>query len=162
MFAEVMAVAAARASERFLLPRVESWSRGAEGERVVGELLESFTDAGWRVMHDVTVGSRGNIDHLLIGPGGVFTVETKNPRSGRVYDAMLTQAYAQKKLVERMIQRDVTALLVFSHIAVRRRRRRGVDVLSAFDVYAHLARRPAVLAPADVERITATLRAALA
>jgi nuclease-like protein len=49
---------------------------GAAGERAgwwLGRLPE-----GWFVFHDVPVGHRGaNIDHLVIGPGGVFTVNTK-------------------------------------------------------------------------------------
>ena len=55
-----------------------AWRRGAPGERVTGFWLDRLPD-GWVVFHDVPVGARGaNVDHLVIGPGGVFTVNTKN------------------------------------------------------------------------------------
>jgi len=40
---------------------------------------------GWRVLHSVPVGN-GNtdIDHVVIGPPGVFTLNTKNHLGGRV------------------------------------------------------------------------------
>jgi Nuclease-related domain len=36
---------------------------------------------GWAVLHDLAVpGSRANIDHLVIGPGGVFVIDSKQYR----------------------------------------------------------------------------------
>jgi hypothetical protein len=50
---------------------------GAAGEPGAGWWLGRLPE-GWFVFHDVPVGHRGaNIDHLVIGPGGVFTVNTK-------------------------------------------------------------------------------------
>jgi Nuclease-related domain len=155
------AILAVQASERLLLQDAQNWGQGARGERVVGELLESLTADGWRVMHDVRVGQRGNIDHLVLGPGGVFTVETKSTH-GRLHPSMLKQAYAQKKLVERITQRPAHALLVFSTAKLRPSTRRGVGVMAAGDLAAHLAQRPVSLAPAEVDRLATTLRAALA
>jgi hypothetical protein len=55
-----------------------AWRRGADGEQVTGLWLGRLP-AGWHVFHDIPVGERGaNIDHLVIGPGGVFTINTKN------------------------------------------------------------------------------------
>jgi nuclease-like protein len=55
-----------------------AWRRGASGERITGSWLGRLPD-GWFVFHDIPVGRRGaNIDHLVIGPGGVFTINTKN------------------------------------------------------------------------------------
>jgi nuclease-like protein len=55
-----------------------AWRRGGEGEERVGQLLERLP-TGWYAFHDLTVGSRGaNLDHLVIGPGGVFVLNTKN------------------------------------------------------------------------------------
>jgi hypothetical protein len=52
---------------------------GAKGEEAVGPRLERLVKHGWCVLHSVPVG-KGNsdIDHLLIGPGGLYTVNTKN------------------------------------------------------------------------------------
>jgi hypothetical protein len=61
-----------------------SWKKGATGERIVGLQLRRLDRTTWHVFHDVPVGSRGaNIDHVVIGPAGVFTVNTKH-RKGRV------------------------------------------------------------------------------
>jgi hypothetical protein len=50
--------------------------QGIEGERAVGQFLERLRGAGYEVFHDV-VATGFNIDHVLIGPAGVFSVETK-------------------------------------------------------------------------------------
>jgi len=47
-----------------------------DGEKAVGQLLEELREKGYRVLHDI-VGDNFNVDHLLIGPKGVFTIETK-------------------------------------------------------------------------------------
>jgi Nuclease-related domain len=62
---------------RYVMPLVERRDRGASGEEHVGSLLEQISDDGWRVIHDASLG-RGNVDHILIGPPGVLTVETKS------------------------------------------------------------------------------------
>ena len=56
-----------------------AWRVGAYGEETVGARLMKLEEHGWRVLHSVPVGNRGSdIDHLLIGPGGVWTINTKN------------------------------------------------------------------------------------
>jgi hypothetical protein len=56
---------------------VESWRDGAEGERKAEKTLKPLERAGWRVVHDVQNG-RGNYDHVAVGPGGVYLLESKN------------------------------------------------------------------------------------
>jgi hypothetical protein len=52
---------------------------GADGEEAVGPRLERLVKRGWHVLHSIPVGDRGSdIDHLLIGPGGLYTINTKN------------------------------------------------------------------------------------
>ncbi|MFB7178030.1 nuclease-related domain-containing protein [Streptomyces sp. NPDC056257] len=59
----------------------DSWRTGLAGERRVGEELDRLTRRGWRVLHSVPLPRQVDIDHLLIGPGGVFTINTKrHPR----------------------------------------------------------------------------------
>lgn len=56
-----------------------AWRVGANGEETVGARLEKLRGHGWYVLHAVPVGERGSdIDHVLIGPGGVWTLNTKN------------------------------------------------------------------------------------
>ncbi len=58
-------------------PDPERWWRGAEGERATGDLLDELPRR-WSVLHDLRVpGSRANIDHLVIGPRGVWVIDTK-------------------------------------------------------------------------------------
>jgi hypothetical protein len=61
-----------------------AWRVGAGGEETVGSRLEKLVKHGWHVLHSVPVGERGSdIDHVVIGPGGVFTVNTKTHPDGR-------------------------------------------------------------------------------
>jgi hypothetical protein len=61
-----------------------AWRRGAEGEEEVGWQLRKLGD-GWKVIHGVPVGTGdSDIDHVVIGPPGVFTLNTKNHLGGRV------------------------------------------------------------------------------
>lgn len=55
------------------------------GERMTAEELEPLLQQGWRVFHDVPAESgkqEFNIDHVAVGPGGVFSIETKMRRKG--------------------------------------------------------------------------------
>jgi hypothetical protein len=55
-----------------------AWRRGARGERRTARALRKLVRHGWTVLHDVAVpDSRANGDHLLIGPPGVFLVDSK-------------------------------------------------------------------------------------
>lgn len=65
-----------------------AWRVGANGEETVGGRLEKLAKHGWHVLHAVPVGQRGSdIDHVIIGPGGVYTINTKNHPGGRVWVA---------------------------------------------------------------------------
>jgi len=49
---------------------------GMRGEMAVAEELDALREQGYRVFHDFP-GDGFNVDHVFIGPGGVFVVETK-------------------------------------------------------------------------------------
>jgi hypothetical protein len=49
---------------------------GCEGELAVGQELEKLRHAGFYIYHDFP-GDRFNIDHVVVGPKGVFAIETK-------------------------------------------------------------------------------------
>ena len=54
------------------------WSRGARGERRTAEYLEPLLAHGFVILHDRQIpGSRANIDHVAIGPSGIYVIETK-------------------------------------------------------------------------------------
>ncbi len=55
---------------------------GFMGERVVGDGLNQLMAVGYQVFHDVPFDGF-NIDHVVVGPWGVFAVETKTRRKPR-------------------------------------------------------------------------------
>ncbi len=77
-----------------------SWRVGADGEAQVAALLADLTRpswwdrlrgraSGWFVLHSVELGDgrgrvRGDVDHLVIGPPGVVSINTKHHPAGRV------------------------------------------------------------------------------
>jgi hypothetical protein len=55
-----------------------AWQRGAQGERRTARLLDRLTRDGFVAFHDLAVpGSPANVDHLVIGPTGVFVIDSK-------------------------------------------------------------------------------------
>lgn len=73
-----------------LLLRRSKTARRAAVESATGKVLATLAREGWQVEHDLPH-ERGNIDHVALGPGGLFLLETKNLR-GRitVEDGVLT------------------------------------------------------------------------
>jgi hypothetical protein len=170
LLSEVVLLASIFLILRFVLPLVERRDRGASGEEHVGGLLDEMADSGWEVIHDASLG-RGNVDHILIGPAGVFTVETKSHggpiRVGRLHGAVLSQAQAQRKAIERVTGMPVEPLLVFSRAWVDRplARRKGVRVLPARMLLGYLSRREPALSRSEIGRahslvVTALLESA--
>jgi hypothetical protein len=68
------------ATKRITLLEIEgaAMKRGAEGESVVGRILDKFPD-GYFVINDLTT-PYGNLDHVVVGPTGVFMIDAKNWR----------------------------------------------------------------------------------
>jgi Nuclease-related domain/Excalibur calcium-binding domain len=63
-----------------LMRSAEMYERGAQGEKATGAILDALQADGWAVLHDVRWPGRprANIDHIAIGPGGVFVIDSKN------------------------------------------------------------------------------------
>jgi Nuclease-related domain len=144
--AEVGLLAAIFAISRWVLPLVERHDRGALGEEHVGRLLDGgLLEHGWHVVHDASFG-HGNVDHIVIGPCGVFTVETKSHPGPiyvrRLHGAVLGQAQAQRRVVEAIVGEQVDPLVVYSRAWVDRplSRRKGVRVVPAAMLLSYLER----------------------
>jgi hypothetical protein len=61
---------------------------GLRGEQAVAEASQEVADCGYRAFHDFPGGENWNIDHIVVGPPGVFLIETKarsrvRPRRGQ-------------------------------------------------------------------------------
>lgn len=163
---EVALLAFIFAVSRYVLPLVDRRDRGASAEEHVGRMLEQLPATRWHVIHDASFG-RGNIDHILIGPAGLFTVETKSHpgpvRVGRVHGATIRQAQAQRDAIEHVLGVPVEPLLVFSRAWVDRplARRKGVRVLPARVLLTHLRKRKETLSREQVDDVHERLKQAL-
>ena len=63
------------------LRRRENLRLGFDAERAVGQELNNLVSMGYKVFHDIP-GEKFNIDHIVVGPTGVFCIETKGrPKS---------------------------------------------------------------------------------
>jgi hypothetical protein len=154
---EIALLASMFVISRYVLPLVERRDRGASGEEHVGGLLEQLRAGDWQVIHDASLG-RGNVDHILVGPPGIFTVETKSHpgpvRVARVHGQTLNQAQAQRRAIERVTGLPVEPLLVFSRAWVDRplARRKGVRVVPARMLLGYLGRLRRTLTHEQIER----------
>ena len=81
---------AQRAKAQRLLASADRWERGAQGEAAAADKLRDLPPL-FTVLHDLQVpGSAANIDHLVIGPSGVFVVDAKRySQPLRVADGMV-------------------------------------------------------------------------
>ena len=106
----------------------EAWRVGADGEERVARKLDRLERDGYRVLHDARpAGSRANIDHVVIGPTGVLTIETKNyggkvklsrplfarettaTHNGRRLDGVVDQALHEAEVVASIVRSAFTA-----------------------------------------------------
>ncbi|MEU3630733.1 nuclease-related domain-containing protein [Streptomyces fradiae] len=58
-------------------PKLRSWKDGLVGERLTGKRLDRLRRHGWFTLHAVQWATGTDIDHLAIGPAGVFTINSK-------------------------------------------------------------------------------------
>lgn len=151
---------------RLVLPLLDRRDRGASGEEHVGGLLETLASEGWQVIHDASLG-RGDVDHIVIGPAGAFTIETKShpgPIAVRhVHGRVLRQARAQGQLLEKAVDMPVEPLIVYSRAWVDRprARRKGVRVMPARMLLDYLRQCEASLSAQDVRLADQRLQRAL-
>jgi Nuclease-related domain len=163
---EAVAIAAIAAVDAKAAPLVDRWGRGADGEERVGQILDGLREDGWLTLHDVQLG-RGNVDHVVIGPAGIYTIETKAHRgrinTDTVDTRMLKQAYAEAKLVEGITALRVQPLLVFSnaYLTPAVSHRCGVVILPARMLARHLRHRGGNIPAARVAEVDARLAAAV-
>ena len=165
-----------------------AWQTGAEGEVRTGRLLEPLEAEGFRILHDRKIpGSRANIDHIVIGPPGIFVVETKSFMGslqlrgndvfvgGRRKTGMIDEVKREALAVETALTTEIAAhgWTVTPVICVHRAdlpwlqsEVGGVRIVSGKDLVQRLRKADHVLLPADVERLAALadarLRSALA
>jgi hypothetical protein len=152
-------------------PDAAAWRRGAAGERRTARLLDPLERHGWAVLHDLAIpGSRANIDHLVIGPGGVFVIDSKHYRgrlqldgSGRLWHGRYPLALALRAVdfeadqaAQALVDPDVVVVPIVAvhgaQVPWGKVVMNGVPVVSARRLPSMLRALPAVLGP---ERVAA-------
>ena len=78
---------------------------GLAGERAVAELLELTAHDGFWVVHDLR-GEGFNVDHVIVGTQGVFTIETKTLSKPSVGDARVRFDGATLTVESHSLDRD--------------------------------------------------------
>ena len=62
--------------------QLDQLALGIKGERAVADALDQLRERGYRIFHDIHERDY-NIDHAIIGPGGIFAIETKTHRKAK-------------------------------------------------------------------------------
>jgi hypothetical protein len=152
--------------------QARTWQRGAQGERHTARLLDRLTRDGYVVFHDLAVpgNTSANVDHLVIGPTGVFVIDSKQ-WTGSVQqgadglawhnhyrlDRTLETARWEADTISRLLGTRVQPLLSVHGAYVHGG---GLHAQGVAIVPAHLLRSALgydrVLSDADVEVLTAT------
>jgi hypothetical protein len=103
------------------------WFLGLLGEYRVNSILESMNDRGFDSIWGVKInGENGDLDHIAVGPTGVWVIETKNSdgiinfdegtltRNGVPYPGEpLSKTYRKSKVVERYLAGNGLSVSVY-------------------------------------------------
>ncbi|MFD9406711.1 nuclease-related domain-containing protein [Streptomyces sp. NPDC059989] len=139
----------------------------------MGDAFDALEADGWRILHCVPLPGAGRIDHLLIGPAGIFCVRTVPGRRQRavVGDLLLTVGRAEPRPDPRWTRRAAaraTAALtapVTPALALVEPSRlevaptlRDIRILQPLTAARDLTGSPTTLKPPDVEALFTTAR----
>ncbi|MFI9319659.1 nuclease-related domain-containing protein [Kitasatospora aureofaciens] len=146
--------------------------RGLEGEQIVGSRLGALKTAGWKVLHGVPLPSGSDIDHVVIGPPGVFTVNSKHHPGATVWvgDKVVKvnrngfpyvensefEANRTARLLTEWCGFDVPVHPVIAIVGAQKitlGAEPGVTVVDGEQIASVLSSRPAVLSPNRVDRV---------
>ena len=153
------------------LKRVESFYKGARGEEKIAGILATLPDA-YHVFNDFTVG-RNHVDHVVVGPGGVFAIETKfwNGKvtvedghvllDGQLPDrSPLNQAIREAALVKNALAAagwdgQVTPVVAFASdsFAAHRASLKGAVIINSNELKASFSTDRVVIPPTELERL---------
>ncbi len=151
----------------------EKWERGADGEAATAAALDALKAHGWTTFHDVRWPGRqrANIDHVAVGPGGVFVIDSKNWSGDvRVVGNVLYQGSRHRERevaaaadaalsVTQLLQGfSATPVLCFVRPEPIDGWVRDVMVCSTANLAARLAGQPPVLGPESIRRVITILQ----
>ena len=149
---------------------------GTNGEWLVGYVIRRLPE-GWHAFQDIPIGEQGaNIDHVVVGPAGTFTLSTKDltgrlwvgPRSVRINGHptnFLSKAAREASRASRLLtaavgrQIDVRGVLaILADDWTIKEKPTHVHVASPRGVKDWLLRLPITLNPHEVTEIAAAAR----
>ena len=161
-----------RAAASRTLEMAEKWEKGADGERATAEAL-SLLPPDFVVFHDLVVpGSKANVDHLVIGPTGVWLIDSKAYQGElRFADGTLWRGRFPMRResatvewmateVSRHLDADVRPVLCFTHAEppVPCPPLGTVEVVSVWAVAQLIQHGPVVSSPAMVDWLSGLAR----
>lgn len=125
------ALALAQAAGFFQASTVRAWGVGAEGERRTAAHLEPLLAEGFVILHDRKVtGWGGNLDHVAIGPTGVWAIETKS-LAGKVEihgNVLRIGGHRRDKIIEQ-VRQEATVVQVALGESLTRLRLKATPVI---------------------------------
>jgi len=167
-----------------IFKKARDHNSGRRGEQTVAEYMDRLREKGHRVYRDIP-GESGNIDHVIVGTQGIFTVETRTGRKPENGDPIvefdgkaisvigrssegrpIAQVRAQAKKLESKLQEQtgqvfsVAPIIVYPGWFVRSRsgaKESEVSVLNPKSLQDWITRRPDILPAEQVNLIGATL-----
>jgi hypothetical protein len=147
-----------------------AWYLGAQGEIAVGKILSGLPPE-WRVFHALPVGKAGaDIDHLVLGPGGIFIINTKHHGGKKIwiaekgftvagqtkpyirnseFEAARVTKILHKRMPHLPLGRPVIALVNPAQIIIKKKPAR-VAVLDAITLRRWLLKQPVALTDVDL------------
>lgn len=54
-----------------------NWAAGGADERATTRALRPLRRTGWQIAHDLDLSGSANVDHLALGRGGIYVLESK-------------------------------------------------------------------------------------
>ena len=155
--------------------RVERFFKGARGEEKIAGILATLPDS-YHVFNDFVVG-RNHIDHVVVGPGGVFAIETKcwlgavTVEDGHILlDGQLpnrpplAQAKRESEIVKKALNEagwtgEVMPVLVFASntFAARRANVQGAVVMNASELRASFDTDRVVIPTVELARLVSLM-----
>lgn len=148
------------------------WEQGAEGEVAVARALEALPE-GWIVLHDLPWPGRqrANLDHVVVGPAGVFVVDAKNwtgrievrdqvpTQNGRRREQAVSSATDAAMALQPIVgPAPCAGVLCFVRDEPLTASSWNVTICSTGTLVETLTSRPAVLGPEDVARCTEAVK----
>jgi len=93
---------------------------GTLGEQATADVLQShrMKRSGWRLVNGLAFADHGDVDHTLVGPGGIFAVESKWTNQPWEFDSSGRIPGVERALVQaRLGARKITSTLRAHHVA---------------------------------------------